>query len=118
MNGLLEENDKDCDLIQHQEIAQSEDSTSRERVEVGNSTMMDLSASQDNSNSLLAEDVTTASMEMDASKHGERNGSKQHIADGGRGEEELDRSETSSKRPRRRASSTAKPKATSQVEHL
>ena len=118
MNGLLEENDEDCDIIQHPVMAQSGDSASRDRVEADNSTMMDLSASQDNSNNLSAEDVTTASMEMDANKQGERNDSEQHIAGGGRGGEELDRSELSSKRPRRRASSTAKPKATSQVEHL
>ena len=118
MNGLPEENDKDCDIILHQEMAQSEESASRDQVVVDNSTMRDFSASQDNANSLSAEDVTTDSMEMGASKNGERNDSEQHVAGGGKGEEELDPSEMSSKRPRRRASSTAKPKAASQVEHL
>jgi hypothetical protein len=113
-NGLLGENDKDCDIVVQPapKMVQSDDSASRDRVEVNNSTMGKLSISRDNSNSLPVEDTATVSMEVDENKNGEKNSEQDHT-DGGRAreEEELNRSETSSRRPRRTASSTAKPKA-------
>ncbi len=112
MNGL---NDKDCDIVVQPapEMVQSDDSASRDRAEVDNSMMGGLPISRDNSNSLPVEDTATVSMEVDENKNGEKNSSEQARADGGRArqEEDLNRSETSSRRPRRTASSTAKPKA-------
>lgn len=118
MNGLLEENDKDCDIISQpaERMDQSDDSASRDQSAVDNSMMSELSTSQEeNSNGLSAEDMATVSMEVEESKNGEKNSSERDRADG-RGEEEMDRSESiSSRRPRRRVSSTVKPKAASQV---
>ena len=113
MNGLPEESDKDCDVIQP---AQSEDSASGDRTKVDDSMTMDVSASRGNLNSLAAEDMSTASMEGGESKNRERRGSEERGAGVGREEgEELDPSETSSKRPKRRSSSTAKHKVASRV---
>lgn len=120
MNGLLEENDKDCDIVVQpaERMDQSDDNTSRDRAAVDNSMMRELSTSQEeNSNGLSAEDMATASMEVEESKNGEKNNSEQEHADGGkRGEEEeINRPESISRRPRRKVSSTVKPKAASQV---
>ena len=106
MNGLLEENDKDCDIISQpaERMDQSDDSASRDRAAVDNSMMMELSTSQEeNSNGLSAEDMATVSMEVEESKNGEKNNSEQDCADGRR------------RGARRRVSSTVKPKAASQV---
>lgn len=121
MNGLPAEKDKDYDVIQPtQKTVQSEDSSGRGQTEeIDNSIMMESGATQDNSNRLSAEYMAAASMEVDENKkNGEKNGTEQVdlAGGGGRGEEELNPSQTNSKRPRRRASSnTAKPKAASQV---
>ena len=120
MNGLLEENDKDCDIISQpaERMDQSDDSTSRNQAAVDNSMMKEVSTFQEeNSNGLSAEDMATVSMEVEESKNGEKNSSEQDCADGRRREEEeMDRLESiSSRRSRRRVSSTVKPKAASQV---
>ena len=120
MNGLPEEKDKDYDVIQPtQKTVQSEDSSGRGQTEeIDNSIMMESGATQDNSNRLSAEYMAAASMEVDENKNGEKNGTEQVdlAGGGGRRKEELNPSQTNSKRPRRKASSnTAKPKAASQV---
>lgn len=120
MNGLPEEKDKDYDVIQPtQKTVQSEDSSGRGQTEeIDNSIMMESGATQDNSNRSSAEYMAAASMEVDENKNGEKNGTEQVdlAGGGGRRKEELNPSQTNSKRPRRKASSnTAKPKAASQV---
>ena len=120
MNGLPEEKGKDYDVIQPtQKTVQSEDSSGRGQTEeIDNSIMMESGATQDNSNRLSAEYMAAASMEVDENKNGEKNGTEQVdlAGGGGRRKEELNPSQTNSKRPRRKASSnTAKPKAASQV---
>ena len=120
MNGLPEEKDKDYAVIQPtQKTVQSEDSSGRGQTEeIDNSIMMESGATQDNSNRLSVEYMAAASMEVDENKNGEKNGTEQvNLAGGGgRRKEELNPSQTNSKRPRRKASSnTTKPKAASQV---
>lgn len=120
MNGLPEEKGKDYDVIQPtQKTVQSEDSSSRGQTEeIDNSIMMESGATQDNSNRLSAEYMAATSMEVDENKNGEKNGTEQVdlAGGGGRRKEELNPSQTNSKRPRRKASSNAtKPKAASQV---
>ena len=109
VNGVPEENGKDSvsGITHDQMTAQSEDSTG---VGVDNSTTSTFSAPQENSNELLVEDMATAKVKMDAntSKNGGENYSE-CLADGER-EGESGEVERSSKRPRRRASSAAKPK--------
>ena len=111
VNGVLEKNGKDSvsGLIHHQRTAQLVDSINRDRGKKDNSATCTISASQDNSNSSLVEDMATAEVEMDTSSSKSGEICSEHVADGGR-EGEDDEMEMSSKRPRRRASNATKPK--------